>query len=186
MTRMSPQTKEKIYLLIIALLIALCGQFYYSYRYVPVTERQVKVYYNQERELNKEIINVVRDADQFVYFAVYTFTRADIKDALLAAKQRGLKVIGLTDKDQYQKLDSQQKIIDELKKAGIPVYTQDHSGIMHLKVVVTEKAYASGSYNWTAAATNLNDEVLEVGHDESLRTVFQNILEEMFAKYGQN
>ena len=35
---------------------------------------------------------------------------------------------------------------------------------MHLKVLVTEK-HASGSYNWTSAATNLNDEVLEVGRD---------------------
>ncbi|MBI5530255.1 MAG: hypothetical protein HY918_02020 [Candidatus Doudnabacteria bacterium] len=181
---MSSQTKEKIYLLIIVLLIALCGQFYYSYRYLPKQQREISVYYNQERELNKEIINEIRDADKFVYFAVYTFTRSDIKDALLAAKYRGLNVIGLTDRDQYQKLESQQKIIDELKKSGIPVYVQDHSGIMHLKVVVTEKAYASGSYNWTASATNINDEVLEVGRDETLRSTFQKILEEMFAKYS--
>ncbi len=177
--------KELAYIIVIALLIALCGQFYYSFRYLPKYERQISVYYNQERELNKEIISEIRDADKFVYFAVYTFTRADIKDALLAAKYRGLKVVGLTDREQYQKLESQQKIIDELKQAGIPVYTQDHSGIMHLKVLVTEKAYASGSYNWTAAATNLNDEVLEVGRDEPLRQTFQKILEKMFAKYGQ-
>ena len=182
---MASQTKEKIYILVIALLIATAGQFYYSFRYLPKYERQISVYYNQERELNKEIISEIRDADKFVYFAVYTFTRADIKDALLAAKYRGLKIVGLTDREQYEKLEPQQKIIDELKKAGIPVYTQDHSGIMHLKVLVTEKAYASGSYNWTAAATNLNDEVLEVGRDEPLRQTFQTILEKMFAKYGQ-
>ncbi len=183
---MTTQTKEKLYILIIALLIATAAQFYYSFRYRPVLERQVNVYYNQERELNKEIINEIRDADKYVYFAVYTFTRADIKDALVAAKYRGLKVVGLTDRSQYQKLEPQQKIIDELKKAGIPIYTQDHSGIMHLKVLVTEKAYASGSYNWTSAATNLNDEVLEVGRDENIRTTFQKIVEEMFAKYGNN
>ncbi len=176
--------KELAYLLVIAVLIALCGQFYYSYRYLPKQERQINVYYNQERELNKEIISEIRDADKFVYFAVYTFTRADIKDALVAAKYRGLKVVGLTDRDQYEKLESQQKIIDELKKSNIPVYVQDHSGIMHLKVLVTEKAYASGSYNWTASATNINDEVLEVGRDETLRATFQKILEEMFAKYA--
>ncbi len=181
---MSTQTKEKIYLLVIALLIALCGQFYYSFRYQPVENRRVEVFYNQDRELNKEIISIIRDGDKYVYFAVYTFTRADIKDALLAAKHRGLTVIGLTDHGQYNKLEPQQKIIDELKKAGIPVYTQDHSGIMHLKVVITEKAYASGSYNWTTSATTINDEVLEVGRDEALRANLQKILEEMFMKYG--
>jgi len=49
---------------------------------------------------------------------------------------------------------------------------------------VTEKAYASGSFNWTAAATNLNDEVLEIGYDEAVRQKYQNILEEIFKKYN--
>ena len=90
---MTTQTKEKLYILIIALLIATAAQFYYSFRYRPVLERQVNVYYNQERELNKEIINEIRDADKYVYFAVYTFTRADIKDAL--ARKSVNKLISL-------------------------------------------------------------------------------------------
>jgi phosphatidylserine/phosphatidylglycerophosphate/cardiolipin synthase-like enzyme len=61
---------------------------------------------------------------------------------------------------------------------------QDHRGIMHTKVLVTDKAYASGSYNWTAAATDLNDEMLEVGQDAAIRQEYQNILEEMFKKYN--
>ncbi len=173
--------KEFFYIVTVAALIALCGQFYYSYRYLPA--REIRVYYNQERELNREIIREIREADRFAYFAVYTFTRADIKDALLAAKYRGVDVKGITDREQYAKLESQQKIIDELKSKNIPVYFQDHSGIMHLKVLVTDKAYASGSYNWTAAATNLNDEVLEVGRGQDLRRAFLEILEKMFAKY---
>jgi len=180
---MNPATKEKIYLLIIALLIAACAQFYYTYRYQPAHE--IQVYYNQDRELNKEIINVIRDADEFVYFAIYTFTRFDIKEALLAAKYRGLKVVGIADRDQYEKVELQKKIVNELRKAEIPVYEQDHSAIMHLKTVVTEKSYASGSFNWTSSATNLNDEVLEVGQDENIRKQYQNVLEELFRRYGK-
>lgn len=175
--------KETIYLAVIILLIAVCGQFYFSYRYWPAKQREISVYYNHDQKLNQKIISLTRDADQFVYFAIYTFTRPDIKDALLAAKYRGLTVIGLTDKNQYAQIDLQKKIIDELKQAGIPVYQQDHDGIMHTKIVVTDKGYASGSYNWTAAATDLNDEVLEVGHDSAIRLQYQKILEEMFEKY---
>ncbi len=178
---MNTQTKEKIYLAIIILLIGLSAQFYFTYRYQPA--HQIEVFYNHDTELNKKLIQLTREADKFVYFAVYTFTRTDLKDALLAAKYRGLKVIGLTDRDQLKGIDLQRQIIDELKAAGIPVYQQDHLGIMHLKVLVTDKGYASGSYNWTAAATNLNDEVLEVGHDENIRQKVQNILEKLFAKY---
>lgn len=178
--------REAIYLTVIILLIALCGQFYYSYRYLPRQQRQIEVYYNQDRQLNKEIVNVIRDADKFVYFAIYTFTRSDIKDALLAAKYRGLNVVGINDRNQYSSLEAQKKIVDELKSKGIPVYQQDHEAIMHMKVVVTEKAYASGSFNWTSAATNLNDEVLEVGRDEAVRIKYQRILEELFKRYGNS
>lgn len=180
---MKPQTKEKLYIAVIVLLIALCAQFYYTFRYKPAADREIQVYYNQDRELNKEIINLTREADKFVYFAIYTFTRYDIKDALLAAKYRGLEVKGIADRNQNADIEIQTKIIKELREAGIPVLEQDHSAIMHLKTLVTDKAYASGSFNWTAAATNLNDEVLEVGRDENIRKQYQNILGELFNKY---
>ena len=173
--------KELIYIFLIIVLLGACGKLYFQKVWQPA--HQIQVFYNQDKELNKELIQLTREADQFVYFAVYTFTRTDLKDALLAAKYRGLKVVGLTDKTQSKDIDLQKQIVAELKTAGIPVFQQDHLGIMHLKVLVTEKAYASGSYNWTAAATNLNDEVLEIGHDETLRQTYQNILEKLFNKY---
>lgn len=175
--------KDILYLCAIAILIGLCGQFYYSYHYQPAHE--ISVYYNQDHALNEEIINQIRDADKFVYFAVYTFTRQDIEQALLAAKYRGLTVIGITDKNQYSQSAGQKQLIDALRNDGIPVYEQNHSAIMHLKALVTEKAYASGSYNWTTAATNANDEILEIGRDESIRQKYQSILEELFNKYGK-
>lgn len=175
------KTREFFYIIIIILLIACCGQFYYSYNYLPANE--TRVYYNHDIEANKEIINVIRGADKFVYFAVYTFTRADIRDALLAAKYKGLDVEGIMDKGQNVSIKEQTKIVDELKDAGIPVAVQDHSALMHIKTVVTDKGYASGSYNWTAAATNSNDEVLEVGHNELVRKQYERAIKEVLSKY---
>jgi phosphatidylserine/phosphatidylglycerophosphate/cardiolipin synthase-like enzyme len=178
---MTSQTKEKLYLIIIVLLIASAAQSYYSFRYAPAHE--IQVYYNQDHALNTEVVNTIRNADKFVYFAIYTFTRQDIASALLAAKYRGLDVRGLTDKNQSKAISGQKKIIDDLRNAGIPVYEQDHSAIMHMKALVTEKAYLSGSFNWTSAATNLNDEILEVGHDEIIRKKYESILKEVMEKY---
>ena len=175
--------KDSIYLAVIIILIAACGQFYFSYQYRPA--HQIEVYYNQDHALNLEVINTIRDADKFVYLAIYTFTRQDIKDTLLAAKYRGLEVVGIADRNQYAAIASQKSIINELRKAGIPVYEQDHSAIMHLKAVVTEKAYISGSFNWTASATNLNDEVLEVGQDEATRKKYEKIMLGLFERYGE-
>jgi phosphatidylserine/phosphatidylglycerophosphate/cardiolipin synthase-like enzyme len=128
-------------------------------------------------------MQVIRQADRYVYFSIYTFTRTDIKDALLGAKYRGVEVVGVTDKKQTADIELQKKIIGELRNAGIPVYAHTHSAIMHTKIIVSEKTYASGSYNWTAAGTNDNDEVLEVGSGENIRKQYQNILEELIGKY---
>lgn len=176
-------TRDGIYLLIIIILIALCGQFYYSYKYVPQHARDIEIFYNKDIEANQKVIQVIQNADKFVYFAIYTFTRTDIKNALLGAKRRGLDVRGVTDKEQSAKVDLQEKIIKELRDSGIPVSFQDHSAIMHLKTVVTEKEYATGSYNWTSAATNLNDEILEIGKDEDIRRQYERVLKELLERY---
>jgi phosphatidylserine/phosphatidylglycerophosphate/cardiolipin synthase-like enzyme len=175
-------TRDLAYLVVIALLLALCGQLYYTTRLHPAFE--TRVYYNHDEALNNQITSLIRDADKFVYFGIYTFTRQDIKNALLGAKYRGLDVRGITDRDQTDKVALQGKIIKELRDAGIPVAEQDHSGIMHLKAIVTDKGYASGSFNWTSSATNLNDEVLEVGTQEPIRNQYEKILREVITKYA--
>lgn len=176
-------SRDLLYLTIIALLIALCGQLVYSYKFVPAQERAVRVYYNQDIRANEQVVDTIQRADRFVYFAVYTFTRTDIKDALLGAKHRGLEVAGVVDREQTEKIESQHKIVAELRNAGIPVAVQDHAGIMHLKTVVTDTGYASGSYNWTAAATTLNDEILEVGRDEQLRSQYEKVVRKLLEQY---
>lgn len=175
--------RDVVYLIVIALLIALSGQFYYTYHYKPQAARSIKVYYNHETALNQEVTKVIQDAEKFVYFSIYTFTREDIRDAFLAAKYRGVEVRGLMDKKQSFGIDAQEKIVKELQDAGIEIIFNDHSYIMHLKTVVTEKAYVSGSYNWTASGTDSNDETIEVGYDEDVRKQYQDTLERIFAKY---
>lgn len=179
--------KDLIYLTVIVGLIALSAQFYYSFHIEPVIQtlptNNVTVYYNKDTQANQQIIDQIQQADKFVYFAIYTFTRSDIKDALLGAKYRGLDVKGVLDKEQSQKIDQQRAIIKELQTAGIPTAFQTHSAIMHMKMVVTDKSYASGSYNWTASATDSNDEVLEVGTDESIRKQYLKVIQELFNNY---
>lgn len=142
-------------------------------------DEQFKVVYSLDRRQNdQEIIRIINNADKYVYFAVYYFTMNDIADALIRARRRGLSVVGITDLD--ASLDSNKSIVDKLRAAGIPVETQKHEdGIMHIKAVVTDRAYASGSYNWTDAATESNDEVLEIGANESVRRQYLAIIKKV-------
>ncbi len=137
---------------------------------------QFRVTYSlDDRHNDQEIIRVIDNAQKYVYFAIYYFTRSNIADALIRAQKRGLVVWGITDAEASK--GSNRDVLASLKKAGIAVETQKHQdGIMHLKVLVTDKAYASGSYNWTTSATEANDEVLEIGTNKSVRQQYLDIV----------
>ncbi|HMR54970.1 MAG TPA: phospholipase D-like domain-containing protein [Candidatus Doudnabacteria bacterium] len=180
--------KDLIYITIIVGLVAMSAQFYYSFHVEPAwqerIERQVEVYYNKEVVSNELLINEINEAERFVYFAIYTFTRQDIKDALIGAKYRGVEVRGVMDKKQSTTLDIQESIVKDLLQAGIPIVFNDHGSIMHLKTLVTEKSYFTGSFNWTESGTDRNDEIIEIGRDEELRLKHQNVIETLLYKYS--
>ncbi|MBU6323599.1 hypothetical protein KGQ55_02845 [Patescibacteria group bacterium] len=147
----------------------------------------VRVIYSLDKKQDdKEIIALIDGARKYAYFAMYEFTLKDIADALVAAKERGIDVRGLVDAGESgNSYDA--PIIAQLRAAGIPVFTEHHadgSGIMHIKAIVTDQAYASGSYNWTGSATNENDEVLEIGTDPALRARYEEIVKGLIDKYG--
>ncbi len=140
---------------------------------------QFHVYYSLDgRHNDKELIKVIDNADKYVYFAIYFFTKNSIADALVRAEKRGVDVLGIMDRD--ASLESNAKVLERLREANIRVLTQKHQeGIMHVKALVTEKAYASGSYNWTDSANNINDEILEIGTNESVRKQYLSIIKKI-------
>lgn len=154
----------------------------------PATGTTRVVYSLDQKQNDQEIIALIDAAKTHIYFAIYEFTLKDIADALVAAKKRGVEVRGLVDSG--ESANSYNKpIIKELLDAGISVVTEKHqtgNGIMHIKTLVTDSAYATGSYNWTSSATNVNDEVLEIGTDPALRQAYENILMKLLDAYRGN
>jgi hypothetical protein len=147
----------------------------------------IRIIYSLDQKQNdKEIVALIDAAKTSIYFAMYEFTLQDIADALVAAKKRGVTVRGLVDSGESAN-SYDQPIISKLVQAGIPVETEKHAngnGIMHIKAIVTDSAYALGSYNWTSSATTINDELLEIGTDETLRKTYENILKKLFDSYS--
>ena len=146
------------------------------------TNSQFEVYYSLDRKTNdKEIVKVIDEADKYVYFAIYYFTKDNIADALIRAKKRGLAVSGITDRQASK--ESNKNIVAKLKQAGVDIKIRNNNeGIMHIKTVVTDDAYVSGSFNWTQSATISNDEVLEVGTNESVRKKYLEIIKKLLQK----
>jgi phosphatidylserine/phosphatidylglycerophosphate/cardiolipin synthase-like enzyme len=146
------------------------------------------IYHLANRQNDNEIIALIRAAKTRVYFATYIFTLPDIADALVAAKKRGMKVRGLIDARESAR-SYERPIVEELRGAGIPLESQRHvdgDGIVHIKALVTDSAYAVGSYNWSRSATTENDEILEIGTDPATVAAYQRVLQGLLDHYAEN
>lgn len=121
---------------------------------------------NQHPE--KLLIDVVNSANKTLDIAIYSLTKQDIVDAVIAAKKRGVKVRIITDTQQAGG-KSQKAELKLIRDAGIPIKKDAHSGLMHMKVTVADgNVVTTGSYNYTENASTDNDEVLVVIRDSKL------------------
>lgn len=164
---------------------------------VPIPEQNVaaplvgttRILYSLDAKQNdKELIALINAAHSHIYFAIYEFTLQDVADALVAAKARGVDVQGLVDSGESAS-SYDKPVIQKLLTAGIPVEREKHpdgNGIMHIKALVTDSAYAIGSYNWTGSATSENDELLEIGTAPDLVAAYASILQKLLLKYKGN
>jgi hypothetical protein len=149
----------------------------------------IRILYSLDKKQNdQELIAIINEAEERIYFAIYTFTLDSVADALISAKKRGVDVRGIMDSSQIRN-GTGGAIAKKLASSGVPVVVEKHasgSGIMHLKLLVTENAYATGSYNWTKSATTANDELLEIGTNKELRQAYENILKKLLEAYKGN
>ncbi len=125
---------------------------------------KVEVYFSPNGGCDQAVIQLAGKAQSYLDAACYTFTLNTIADQLVAAKQRGVRVRVIVDKTQASQQSSQAQ---RLAAVGIPVLMNSHSGLMHDKFLVVDgRSVATGSFNWTASATQRNDENLVVFADE--------------------
>lgn len=127
-----------------------------------------------------ELIDIIRSSQKTLDIAIYSFTDPEISDAIREAKQRGVSVRLITDREQSSS-KSQKSVLSSLKGAGIPIKINSHSGIMHLKVTIADgKIATTGSFNYTKSAENKNDEVFVVLEDPKAAAGFEREFDRMW------
>ena len=130
------------------------------------------------------LIGIIGAAQQTLDVAIYSFTDQEIASALIKAKNRGVAVRVITDKTQSES-SSQKTVLKMLTRAGIPVKVDTHSGIMHLKMTVADgKTATTGSFNYTKAAENSNDEVFVVIRSDKVAKDFGDEFDRMWNDSG--
>jgi phosphatidylserine/phosphatidylglycerophosphate/cardiolipin synthase-like enzyme len=112
--------------------------------------------------------------------AIYSFTDISIANAVIADKKHGVTVRVVSDKIEAQN-SYQKALLNSLKKAGIPVKANTHQGLMHLKVTVGDGSICTtGSFNYTAAAENQNDEVFVIVNNVATAKKFETEFNRMW------
>ncbi len=98
--------------------------------------------------------------------AMYSSTNDLIAESIVRAKNRGVKIRILMDKEQFQgKYSKYEFFLDN----DIAIIQDRHSGIMHNKMAIIDgKILFTGSYNWTKSAEKKNQENLLEFIDDSI------------------
>ncbi|MEF3281057.1 MAG: hypothetical protein K6357_08865 [Elusimicrobiota bacterium] len=114
--------------------------------------------------LNNMIVNASFASLSTIDCVIYSINMKDIPDALIAARDRGVKVRIIIDESHvYPRADAQIKKLIQAGK-GVEVRTLRGTrsyGVTHNKITIFDKALViTGSYNWTFGATFSNYENL--------------------------
>jgi phosphatidylserine/phosphatidylglycerophosphate/cardiolipin synthase-like enzyme len=119
------------------------------------------------------LISLINRANRSVYVAVYSFTRDSLATALISAKERGVEVRVVIERERAYEQGSE---YPRLKSAGVDVRLDGNPNLMHHKFMVIDGyIVVTGSYNWSSAAEDRNDENIVVILD---RDVAQRFVQE--------
>lgn len=117
--------------------------------------------FSPQQACDVKIISYIDSADSSLDVAIYNITLDRIGDALIRAKDRGVKVRLVAD---FRSAFAGPSIVERLMKAGLDVKlwrgeSEEQLGIMHHKFTIVDgKILQTGSYNYSMNASVRNAE----------------------------
>lgn len=142
---------------------------------------RLETYFSPEDGTAARLVQIIRQAQESVCFLAYSFTSAEIAEALLERARAGLQVTGVFDEQQARSNAGAQ--FERLLEAGLPVRLDGNPGSMHHKVlVIDERIVVTGSYNFSESAEERNDENTLIIHDSAIAALYQAEFERVFAQ----
>jgi phosphatidylserine/phosphatidylglycerophosphate/cardiolipin synthase-like enzyme len=138
----------------------------------------VEVYFSPEAPPEQRLVALIQGAQKSIRVLAYSFTSDKLAAALRDQAAAGLAVQGVFDESQ---VDGQGAEYAPLRQAGLDVRLDGSPGLMHNKVlVIDDKIVVFGSFNFTRAANQSNDENLIVVFDSSIAAQYRNVFEQIY------
>ncbi len=121
-----------------------------------------KVFFSPKGNCTRGIVNEIDMGAREILVQAFSFSSTPIRNALINAQKRGVKVEIIFDSD--EQIDQKYRTAKSFAKAGIAVYLDNKHAIAHNKLIIIDReTVVTGSFNFTnAAETNNAENVLIV------------------------
>lgn len=130
-------------------------------RPVPTPVTQDGMTLDWGHDVKAQALSLIDQSGQYCYLDIYELSDPQILSALAAARRRGVDVRVVVDATESHSRQS----LPTLKGTGVPTETLAiHSGISHIKMLVTEGGVLIGGMNFGAASWNNNDASVYLRH----------------------
>ncbi|MFH1409311.1 MAG: phospholipase D-like domain-containing protein, partial [Nanoarchaeota archaeon] len=115
----------------------------------------LQVYFCPEDDCVTAIVAQLETAQHSIYFMIFSFTHDRIGTHLALAKERGVHVEGLMEKQQLSKYSMHKFFLQQ----DIPIVLENTGAFLHHKVfIIDEETIITGSFNPSQNAAERNDE----------------------------
>lgn len=132
---------------------------------------RVDTFFSPDDRVLRALLPLLGSAEESIYFLAFSFTSNELGDIVRVKAEEGLTIRGVMDDGQIR--SNQGTEFDPFRQAGLEVLIDGIDGQMHHKVfIVDEKIVVLGSYNFSRAADERNDENLLVVYDEDIAEQF--------------
>jgi mitochondrial cardiolipin hydrolase len=135
---------------------------------LPGTASPAEVHFSPDGGIRRHLLRAIQDSRQRIDVAVFQMTSTELARALVAAKERGVRVHVLTDQEKARAGGPAMRL---LREKGVEVRSlgmSDQSLMHHKFAVFDERVVATGSYNWTNTAERANYENLVLFDDREV------------------
>ncbi len=128
---------------------------------------------------DQKIISYLDGAQKTIDMAIYSLTLQGIRDALLRAQQRGVKIRVVCDRSGAQGTTS---VVPQLVLSGIDLKVGNAEGLMHNKFTLVDGLWLeTGSYNYSFYATAKNAENQIYLNEAGVLAAYQENFEDLWS-----
>jgi phosphatidylserine/phosphatidylglycerophosphate/cardiolipin synthase-like enzyme len=143
----------------------------------------IENYFSPEDDPEPKIVAAIQAARQSIYFAAFTFTSQAISAAVLERAQSGVVVEGVYETRQVDAGADQS--YRALKGAHLPVLLDGNRYTLHHKFFVIDgQVVVTGSFNFTRAANEENDENVLIIHNSDIAAQYHQEFLKVWHKAG--